>query len=195
MEFNVRRLEGVPINCRSLQRTGGLNRRPGFSRTLSQLSSPKRRKEMSHIRVWLHFVWSTKNREPLLTEDIRKKVLSHIKENASNKSIFVDFINGWVDHIHCLVSLGPDQTIEKIAQLLKGESSFWINRNRLCPGKFRWQDDYFVVSVSESLVESVRNYIRNQEVHHRTRTFDDEYEDFLIRAGFQKVPDSGGKFG
>ncbi len=144
---------------------------------------------MSHIRVWLHFVWSTKNRMPLLTENIRENVFRHILENAKEKSIFVDFINGYLDHVHCLISLGCDQTLERIMQLIKGESSHWINKNKLCKGRFQWQDDYFVVSVSESLVENVRDYIRNQEIHHRTRSFDDEYEDFLLRAGFQRLKD------
>ena len=74
-------------------------------------------------------------------------------------------------------------------QLIKGESSFWINKNRLCRTKFEWQDEYFAVSVSESTLESVRKYIANQEEHHRKRSFDDEFEDFLSRAGFQKLKD------
>ena len=74
-------------------------------------------------------------------------------------------------------------------QLLKGESSFWINKNHLCKTKFEWQDEYFAVSVSESTLESVRKYIANQEEHHRTKSFDGEFEDFLKRAGFQKFKD------
>ncbi len=71
-------------------------------------------------------------------------------------------------------------------QLIKGESSFWINKNRFCKTKFEWQDEYFAVSVSESTLESVRKYIANQEEHHRIRSFDEEFESFLKRAGFQK---------
>lgn len=144
---------------------------------------------MSYIKVWLHFVWSTKNRKPLLTADIRQKVFRHILENAKEKGIFIDFINGYVEHVHCLVSLGSDQTIEKIMQLIKGESSFWINKNGLCREKFAWQDDYFVVSVSENVVDNVRSYIRNQEIHHQTKSFDQEFEGFLKKAGFQRFED------
>jgi len=85
-----------------------------------------------------------------------------------------------------LISLGTDQTIEKIMQLIKGESSFWINKNNLCKTKFEWQDEYFAVSVSESVLEGVRKYIANQEDHHRAKSFDDEFEGFMKRAGFQK---------
>jgi putative transposase len=144
---------------------------------------------MPHIRVWLHFVWSTKNRKPLLADNIRPKVFQHIRENAREKDIFIDHINGYVDHVHCLVSLGADQTLKQIMQLIKGESSHWINKNKLCREKFAWQDDYFVVSVSESLIDNVRDYIRNQENHHRLRGFDEEFEDFLKRAGFERFED------
>jgi REP element-mobilizing transposase RayT len=131
-------------------------------------------------------VWSTKNREPLLTDGIRQKVFQHIKENAQGKQIHLDFIGGMPDHVHCLISLGTDQTIEKVMQLIKGESSFWINKNNLCKTKFEWQDEYFAVSVSESILENVRKYIANQEEHHRTINFDDEFQGFMKRAGFQR---------
>jgi REP element-mobilizing transposase RayT len=145
---------------------------------------------MPWVKVWIHFVWSTKNREPFLTDEIRQQVFGHIRDNAKEKGIHLDFINGYTDHLHCLISLGTNQTIEKIMQLIKGESSFWINKNRLCKTKFEWQDEYFAVSVSEAILENVRAYIANQEKHHRGRSFDNEFEDFLKRAGFQLFKDS-----
>ncbi len=146
---------------------------------------------MPWVRVWLHFVWSTKNRHPYLTDEIRTKVFAHIRENARVKGIYIDFINGWVDHVHCLISLGTDQTIEKIIQLIKGESSFWINKNKLTKAKFEWQDEYFVVSVNEGSLDRARNYISKQEEHHKNVSFDEEFENFLLRAGFQKFKDRG----
>ena len=71
-------------------------------------------------------------------------------------------------------------------QLIKGESSFWINKNRLCKTRFEWQDEYFAASVSESIVGNVRKYIANQEEHHRGKSFDEELAGFMKRAGFQK---------
>jgi len=70
-------------------------------------------------------------------------------------------------------------------QLIKGESSFWINKNALCKTKFGWQDEYFAVSVSETNLEAVRRYIASQEQHHRSISFDHEFEGFMKRAGFQ----------
>lgn len=141
---------------------------------------------MPFVKVWIHFVWSTKNREPYLTNEIRQQVFQHIRQHAKEKNIFLAFINGMPDHVHCLISLGTDQTIEKIMQLIKGESSFWINKSGLCKTKFAWQDEYFAVSVSESIIESVRSCIANQEEHHRTKSFAEEFEVFMKRAGFQK---------
>lgn len=91
---------------------------------------------MPWVKVWLHFVWSTKNREPFLTNEIRQKIFQHIRENAKEKGIHLNFINGYIDHVHCLISLGTDQTLSKIMQLIKGESAFWINKNNLCKSKF-----------------------------------------------------------
>jgi putative transposase len=144
---------------------------------------------MPLVKVWIHFVWATKNRTPFLTDEIRGKVFEHIRTNAREKQIHIDFINGYTDHVHCLISLGTDQTLEKIMQLIKGESSFWINKNRLCRSKFEWQDEYFAVGVCESMLDSARKYIANQEAHHQTKSFDDEFKDFLKRAGFHQFKD------
>jgi REP element-mobilizing transposase RayT len=64
-------------------------------------------------------------------------------------------------------------------QLIKGESSFWINKNRITSTKFEWADEYFAVSVSESHVKRVRGYINNQEIHHRKMTWEEEYTKFI----------------
>jgi REP element-mobilizing transposase RayT len=144
---------------------------------------------MPWVKVWLHFVWSTKNRHPYLKEEIRNRVFDHIRQNAREKGIHIDFINGYVEHIHCLISLATDQTLEKLMQLIKGESSFWINKNKLTKTRFEWQDEYFVASVSESNLEKVRRYIAKQEEHHRKVSFEEEFEEMLLRAGFQRFKD------
>lgn len=117
---------------------------------------------------------------------LREKLWQHIKDNGKKKGIFIDFINGYTDHCHCLISLGADQTIEKVMQLIKSESSFWINKEGLTKQKFEWQDEYFAVSVSESVIDKVREYIKNQEEHHKHKTFQQEYDEFISKYGFQK---------
>ena len=142
---------------------------------------------MPFVKVYIHFVWSTKNRVPFLDSlALRQKLWQHIRTNAKQKGIFIDFVNGYTDHCHCIVSLGVDQTLQKLMQLIKGESSFWINKEKLTKQKFEWQDEYFAVSVSESVLEKTRNYIKNQEEHHKTKTFQQEYDEFISKYGFEK---------
>ena len=142
---------------------------------------------MSFIKVYVHYVWATKNRYPFLTDNIRKTVFNHIKENARKKNIFIDFINGYKDHVHCLVSLNDDLSIGKIAQLMKGESSFWINKNNLTKQKFEWQDEYFAIGIGDDKIDIVRNYIARQEDHHKKVSFSQEYDKFISRYGFSIV--------
>ncbi len=135
---------------------------------------------MSWVRIYVHIVFSTKNRETYLNLlEVRKKVFRHIKINAEEKGIWLDCINGHKDHVHCLISLGKEQSISKVAQLIKGESSFWINQQKLIEEKFTWQDDYWAVGVSESHLESVRKYIYKQESHHSKQSFSDEIDVFM----------------
>lgn len=142
---------------------------------------------MSYIKIWVHLVFCTKDRSPLLIKEIRQDVHQHIIHNCKQKNIFLQSINGYNEHVHCLISLGRDQSPAKVAQLIKGESSFWINKNQLTCEKFSWQDDYFAVSVSESKVASVENYIRNQEVHHAKKTFAEEASEFMARYGWSNL--------
>ncbi len=145
---------------------------------------------MPFVKVYIHFVWSTKNREPFLNSfELRKRMWRYIKENSIEKGIFIDTINGYEEHCHCLISLGIDQTISKVIQLLKGESSYWINKQKICKGKFEWQDEFFAVSVSESSLDKVREYIKNQESHHGNKTFQQEYDEFIEKYGFRKFKD------
>lgn len=145
---------------------------------------------MSWIRIWVHLVFSTKNRDPFFSSaELRKLVFEHIKQNAETKDIWLDMINGWIDHVHCLISIGREQSISKVAQLIKGESSNWINKNDLTKSKFIWQDDYWAVSVSESHLITVRDYIKSQEEHHKKVTFNDEIELFMKKYGWKIIQD------
>ena len=141
---------------------------------------------MPYLKIWVHLIWSTKNRERIITKEIKTKLLDHIRENAKTKNIYIDFINCEPEHIHTTISLGSDQSISKVAQLIKGESSNWINKNKLLPGHFEWQDEYIAVSVSESQINIVREYIKNQEEHHRKKSFVEEYEEFISKYEFIK---------
>ena len=134
---------------------------------------------MAYVRVWIHAVWGTKDRYPYLTKEIKNKVVGHIKENAKQKDIYIKSINGHHDHLHCLFGLNAEMSISKAVQLVKGESAFWINKNKITSEKFEWADEYYASSVSEFQIDYVKAYIDNQEEHHKKVTFSQEYENFL----------------
>ena len=141
---------------------------------------------MPYTKVMIHFIWATKNRNPIITDNLKLLLLSHIKENSIKKEILIDTLNCVEDHIHLLISLGTEQTIFKRAMLIKGESSFWANKQKIIKQQFEWQDEYIALSVSESAIKKVRQYILNQEEHHEKKTFTQEYEEFLKIHGFRR---------
>jgi putative transposase len=143
---------------------------------------------MAYVKIWLHCVWGTKNRTPFLTKKILSDLIGHIRTNAKEKGIYIDTLNGHREHIHCIISLSPDQTLAKVIQLIKGESSFWLNKNKLTRYRFEWAVEYYGVSVSESELNKVRIYIKNQDVHHSQSTWEDECNEMMITYGFVKFP-------
>lgn len=142
---------------------------------------------MSYVKIWLHCVWSTKNRDQIIPHSFRPEVLKHFRENASEKNIILDDINAHENHVHALINLGKQQNLATIMQYLKGESSFWINSKKILPSHFSWQDDYFAVSVGHSQVDRIRNYIRNQDEHHRKMSWEEEVDLFMNKYGFEQI--------
>lgn len=139
---------------------------------------------MSFVKIWIHAVWTTKNREPILSSEGRKILFGHIHQNALEKEILMEVVGGHHNHVHCLFRVKNDQTIEKIMQLIKGESSFWFNKNMNPREKLNWQKEYFAVSIGESQVQTVKKYILNQENHHKKKTWEEEYQEFIKDYGF-----------
>jgi REP element-mobilizing transposase RayT len=146
---------------------------------------------MSYVKIMVHVVWGTYRDTPLLIKEKRDVLFSHIRKNAREKDVYLDAIGGYTDHIRCLLSLGGEQSIAKVVQLIKGESSFWANQQHLINPKLIWAADYFAASVSDSAVRRVRDYINHQEEHHRKVSFASEYKKFVETFGFQ-FPHGGG---
>ena len=142
---------------------------------------------MSYLRIWIHSVWTTKTRIPYLTDLVRGLVLSHIRENARSKGIYIDHINGYHDHLHALISLGGKQNISDIMQKIKGESSYWINKKKLTRLKFEWQDDFYAVSIGMSQVDNLREYIRNQVQHHQKISFQEELDKMIAEYKLERM--------
>lgn len=136
---------------------------------------------MSHTyyKIWIHIVWSTKHRQPLLHRALRPQLFQHIREKANEEGYHLDIVNGVEDHLHSLFSLNPKFSISEVVNKIKGESSHWLNSGGFLQRKFAWQEGYAAFSVSESAVSKVREYIKNQEAHHRRKTFQEEVERLL----------------
>jgi REP element-mobilizing transposase RayT len=141
---------------------------------------------MSFSKILVHAVWSTKYRKPLLNASARHQLFNQIRLYAASKNIHLLEVNGYTDHVHGLISLSVDQNIAQVVQLLKGYSSNWANKHLGLPEKFGWQNEYFAVSVSQSHLERVRNYIRKQELHHAVKAYAQEYEEFIVRYHFNQ---------
>ncbi len=141
---------------------------------------------MPYIKIWLHTVWTTKNREPYLNPTIRSNVFKHIRSNASKNGIYIDFINGYYDHVHCLLSLNAKQSIAEVMKNIKGESSFWINKNQLLDERFSWQNDYYAASISKKEIDRTRDYIKTQEKHHQEQLLDKELKIMVEEYGLER---------
>ena len=139
----------------------------------------------SYSRCWLHLIWETLRREPMLDKRAAAKASGSLTEYARTKGIYmkINFFNS--DHTHALIDLPTNVTIEQAVQLLKGSSSHWINEQKMLRGRFTWGRGYGAFSVSQSDVERVANYIAGQEEHHRKKTFDEEYRIFIKRYGLE----------
>ncbi len=130
-------------------------------------------------QLYVQMVFAVKNREAVLHKNIRNRVFEYISgivAEMKHKSIIV---NGFTDHVHILIGLNPSVSISDTVHDIKRSSSLFINNERLCKGKFSWQEGYGAFTYSRSQLNDVYNYILDQEKHHQKVTFRDEYIQFL----------------
>lgn len=128
----------------------------------------------THSSVWLHIIWSTKHRKPVLFRSFRFDLFNYLKKYAEENDIYLDIINGVEDHLHLLIRLKTTQKISEVVNLLKGASSRWINLNLDLQDKFQWQNGYGVFSINEKDILKVRSYIYNQELRHKSISYSQE---------------------
>ena len=137
---------------------------------------------MSHSlnKIWIHGIFSVKEREKLLKHEFSKDIYDHIEERLETDfDCKVRIINGVEDHIHILFLLSPNFCVKDIFKNIKGESSHWINQSNFLQQKFSWQIGYGAFSVSESTVKKVEIYIKNQKEHHKRISYLEEVELFV----------------
>jgi REP-associated tyrosine transposase len=135
----------------------------------------------SLARLHVHLIFSTKNREPVLHDDVRDAVHRYMATVLQNLGCPASLINSVADHVHILFLLGRTVAVSKAVEEVKKTSSKWIKTQGAELAGFAWQAGYGAFAVSESNVDAVRKYIANQQEHHRKRSFQDEYRDFLAR--------------
>jgi len=134
----------------------------------------------SLANIFVHIVFSTKNRYPFLTgDDIKKQMYSYLGGTCNNLNCNVIIVGGSADHVHILCKLSRNISIAKLIGEIKRESSKWVKTKNRSLSKFAWQNGYGIFSIGKSEVERVKSYIFNQEEHHRRKNFQDEYRMFL----------------
>jgi REP element-mobilizing transposase RayT len=141
----------------------------------------------SYSKIWVHAVWATKNRIPLINSKMEEQLYNFVKEELNKMGCVVRIVNGMPDHLHCLFGLNPQKSITDIIKQIKGSSSHFVNSNDLIQEKFIWQRGFGVFGVSHSAADAVYEYIRNQKYHHQKRTFETEYIKFMNLHGFENV--------
>ena len=136
----------------------------------------------------VHIVWGTQGRGCVLTPEIRSRRWPYLGGIARENGMKALAIGGVSDHVHLLVSLPPSLALSKAVQLLKGNSSKWLHETFPTLANVAWQQGYAAFSIGTSGVDDTVAYIRNQEEHHRTRTYREEVELFLRRNGVEYDP-------
>lgn len=137
----------------------------------------------SLTQQWTHIIFSTKNRHPYLRPSpLKERVHEYMAAICRDQKCHAVIIGGTADHVHMLVHLHKNIALSAFIEQVKKSSSLWIKklddgRNGL--GKFYWQSGYAAFSVSQSQIDLVRQYIINQEEHHKYRNFQDELRKFL----------------
>jgi REP-associated tyrosine transposase len=133
----------------------------------------------SLAKIYVHLIFSTKNRQPLLDEDIRTELTSYIGGVLKNLDCQPIEIGGTKDHVHILCCLSKNLALSKLIEEIKTSSSKWVKAKESTLAQFHWQNGYGAFSVSQSHLNAVVRYIRQQEEHHRKVTFQEEFLEFL----------------
>ena len=139
----------------------------------------------TYTSLHYHIIFSTKHRQQWIVPDIEERIWAFIGGIARTHKMTALQVGGIEDHIHALVTVPPTLAVCQIAQYLKGESSKWIHEEFPGMQDFAWQDGYGAFGVSKSNLPEVIRYIQNQREHHRTKTFQEEYLEFLRANGIE----------
>ena len=138
----------------------------------------------THLSLHYHVVFATKNRAPLIAPEWRGKLHAYLGGTVRGLGAVAQEIGGTDDHVHLLVGAKATHRLADLLREIKSESSRWVHET-VGLAAFAWQEGYGAFTVSASQRETVRRYIQTQEEHHRTRTFRQEYVEWLTRSGVE----------
>ena len=138
----------------------------------------------THLSLHLHVVFSTKNRFPFITDEWRDRLHAYLGGAVRTAGCVPECIGGTADHVHLLIGMRATHRLADVVRDIKQSSSKWVHEE-IGVKKFGWQDGYGAFTVAASQIESVRDYINNQVEHHRKRSFQEEYVEFLERSGVE----------
>jgi len=133
----------------------------------------------TYTQIHIHCIFAVKYRQALITRDWKERLHQYITGIVQNHTHKMIAINSMPDHLHMLFGMRPTQSLSDLMRIVKGDSSEWINKMRLTPIPFRWQEGYGAFSYEKKKISVVAAYIANQELHHQKRTFLEEYREFL----------------
>ena len=130
-------------------------------------------------QLYVQCVFAVKYRATLIQPQWEERLRLYITAIVQNHKHKMIAINNMPDHLHFFIGLHPNQSVSNMMQLVKGDSSKWINEEKLTKRKFHWQDGYGAFTYSRSQIDSVASYIHNQKEHHKKVSFIDEYQKML----------------
>ena len=135
--------------------------------------------KIEYNNLYTHFIFVTLNRRAIIHEKNRERIEKYITGIVNNNDSKLYAIYANPEHVHFLVSRSPKLSEEDLATIVAESSERFINKNKLCVGRFSWQESAAAFSVSKSDVDRVCKYILNQPKHHHKETFAEEYESFM----------------
>ncbi|MCR4033950.1 MULTISPECIES: IS200/IS605 family transposase [Flavobacterium] len=133
----------------------------------------------TYSQLYIQIVFAVKGRQNLISSKWKDEIYKYITGIITNQKQKLIAINGMPDHIHILVGIKPDISLSDLVRDIKSNSTKFINEQKWINGKFEWQTGFGAFSYSHSQLNNVIKYIQNQEQHHKTRTFKEEYIEFL----------------
>ncbi|TVR79366.1 MAG: IS200/IS605 family transposase [Saprospirales bacterium] len=130
-------------------------------------------------QIYIQYIFAVKGRQSLLQKPWRTEVFKYMVGIIKGKNQKPIIANGVADHVHVFVGLRPSMRISDLVRDIKNSSSKFINQQNFIKGKFEWQEGYGAFSYGHSQIDNVYRYIEQQEIHHKKKTFKEEYLDFL----------------